>query len=173
LVESFLNTVDLETGIDDLDSPARFRGWLNAHRRLIATDAMTSADLDFARDLRDALRAEVRAHSGAESPAGAPNRARLDGLAAQVLLRVRVTPEGVWLQPAEDGVRGVLGEVLAAVVLAERDGTWRRLKICREDTCRLAFYDQSKNSSRCWCSMSACGNRSKTRAYRGRKRVEA
>jgi predicted RNA-binding Zn ribbon-like protein len=33
----------------------------------------------------------------------------------------------------------------------------------------VAFYDRSKNSSRTWCSMSSCGNRAKTRAYRGRR----
>jgi predicted RNA-binding Zn ribbon-like protein len=167
LVESFLNSVDLESGLDDLESPHRFKGWLTAHRRIAAGDTLTEADLDFARDLRDALRAQLRA---GEQNQESPDRVRLDALAAQVTLRVRVAPDGVWLQPAEGGVRGVLGEVLGAMVLAERDGTWHRLKICREDGCQLAFYDQSKNSSRTWCSMSACGNRNKTRAYRGRQR---
>jgi predicted RNA-binding Zn ribbon-like protein len=170
LVEAFLNSVDLESGLDDLDSPMRFKGWLTAHRKVAAADTMTQADLDFARDLRDALRSQLRAPDG-EQNQESPDRVRLDALAAQVTLRARVAPEGVWLQPAEDGVRGVLGEVLAAMVLAGRDGSWPRLKICREDSCQLAFYDQSKNSSRTWCSMSACGNRNKTRAYRGRQRT--
>ena len=46
------------------------------------------------------------------------------------------------------------------------DGTWRRLKACREDTCQWAFYDRSKNRSGTWCSMAVCGNRAKARAYR-------
>jgi predicted RNA-binding Zn ribbon-like protein len=75
----------------------------------------------------------------------------------------------VRLGPAAEGVAGVLGEVLAAVALADRDGTWRRLKLCREQTCQAVFYDRSKNGSRCWCSMEVCGNRNKTRAYRSRR----
>jgi len=57
-------------------------------------------------------------------------------------------------------------------VLADRDGSWRRVKICREDTCQWVFYDQSKNSAKQWCSMRVCGNRNKTRAYRARQRAD-
>jgi hypothetical protein len=64
----------------------------------------------------------------------------------------------------------MLGAVLGAMVLAEREGGWHRLKICREETCRRVFFDKSKNQSKTWCSMQACGNRSKTRTYRDRQR---
>jgi predicted RNA-binding Zn ribbon-like protein len=166
LVESFLNSIDLESGRDDLDSPVRFRGWLIANGHSAAADGVTAADLWFARELRDALRAEVREHGDAD-------HARLNALAAGVALRAAFTPDGLGVRPAENGVRGVLGEVLGAVVIADREGRWQRLKICRERHCQVAFYDRSKNSSRCWCSMSVCGNRNKTRAYRGRRRLEA
>jgi predicted RNA-binding Zn ribbon-like protein len=166
LVESFLNSIDLESGRDDLDSPVRFRGWLIANGHPAAADGLTAADLWFARELRDALRAEVREHADAD-------HARLNALAAEVALRADFTAAGLGVQPAENGVRGVLGEVLGAVVIADREGRWQRLKICRERHCQVAFYDRSKNSSRCWCSMSVCGNRNKTRAYRGRRRLEA
>jgi predicted RNA-binding Zn ribbon-like protein len=49
------------------------------------------------------------------------------------------------------------------------DGTWERLKACRN--CRWSFYDYSPNRSGTWCSMQLCGNRRKTRAYRKRKRA--
>jgi predicted RNA-binding Zn ribbon-like protein len=42
------------------------------------------------------------------------------------------------------------------------------MKICRAGGCQIAYYDRSKNASRCWCSMQVCGNRNKTRAYRRR-----
>lgn len=164
LVESFLNSVDLESGRDDLDSLVRFRGWLVANGHRATAQSLTTDDLLFARKVRDALRDEVRGH-------GDTDRARLNELVAQVALRACFTPAGLWFEPAQDGVHGVLGEVLGAAVLADRAGHWQRLKICREPSCQLAFYDRSKNSSRCWCSMSACGNRNKTRAYRGRRRM--
>jgi predicted RNA-binding Zn ribbon-like protein len=85
-------------------------------------------------------------------------------------LRARFTRGGVSLAPTAGGVPGLLAEIVAAMVLAERDGIWARLKICREDTCRWAYYDRSKNSSKCWCGAS-CGNRNKTRAYRQRRVV--
>jgi predicted RNA-binding Zn ribbon-like protein len=47
------------------------------------------------------------------------------------------------------------------------DGSWSRLKACRQ--CGWAFYDYSRNRSGSWCSMQLCGNRTKTRAYRRRQ----
>jgi predicted RNA-binding Zn ribbon-like protein len=162
LVESLLNSLDVESGQDDLDELPRFRRWLRDHRRGSAADAATEADLTLARDLRDALRDEL---------AGAADRARLNGLASGIGLVARFAPDGgVALVPADAGARGVLGEVLAAVVRAWHEGTWSRLKICSSAECRYVYYDRSKNGSRRWCSMEVCGNRSKTRAYRERVR---
>src|SRR5256885_5523159 len=46
---------------------------------------------------------------------------------------------------------------------AMTDGTWARLKACRNDQCQKAFYDTSKNRSGAWCSMAGCGSRLKDR----------
>jgi predicted RNA-binding Zn ribbon-like protein len=166
-VESFLNSVDVESGQDDLDTVTHFRRWLGDHHRKAAADAASQADLAFARELRTALRELLRHHDSDAPPAiGA---ARLDALAGRIPLRVRLAGGQVGLAPAAAGVPGVLGEVLGAIALADRGGTWRRLKLCRADTCQVVFYDRSKNGSRCWCSMEVCGNRSKIRAYRGRR----
>jgi predicted RNA-binding Zn ribbon-like protein len=160
LVESLLNSVDLESGQDDLEALPRFRRWLRDHGRGPAADTATEADLTLARGLRDALRDEV---------AGGGDRSRLDRLASGVGLAARFAPDGrIELAGTDAGVRGVLGEVLAAVVRAEHEGAWQRLKICSSAACRYVYYDRSKNGSRRWCSMRICGNRSKTRAYRDR-----
>ena len=73
------------------------------------------------------------------------------------------------LVPLAGGVDGVLGSVLAAAFDCMRDGSWSRLKACRN--CHWAFYDESRNRSAAWCSMQLCGNRLKTRAYRLRRRA--
>jgi predicted RNA-binding Zn ribbon-like protein len=171
LVESFLNSVDASTGRYELGSSAWFGTWLVVHQRM-APVTVSDDELALARDLRDALRAELRSHSAADptDPARRNALVRLDALAYHVPLRARVAADGAWLAPAGDGVLGVLGELLAAVVLADHDGSLRRLKICKSDVCQQAFYDWSKNGSRTWCSMQICGNRSKTKAYRGRRR---
>lgn len=187
LVESFLNSVDVESGQDDLDSVPRFRRWLRDHGRPAAAAQLTAADLELARELRAGLRHVVRAHGepdsggvhsgGADADGADPDGAdpggiaRVDALAGRVPLRARFAGGGVTLAPAAAGVAGVLGEVLGAVALADRGGAWRRLKLCRDGGCQQVFYDRSKNGSRCWCSMEVCGNRSKTRAYRTRRRT--
>jgi predicted RNA-binding Zn ribbon-like protein len=58
--------------------------------------------------------------------------------------------------------------VLAIVAEAMAEGTWSRLKACREHSCEWAFYDRSRNRSGVWCSMEGCGNRAKARAFRER-----
>jgi predicted RNA-binding Zn ribbon-like protein len=167
LVKSFASSVDAETGQDDLDSPAQFGRWLAAHGFPIEREP-TAAELAFAAGLRDALRAELRTHHGDEP---GDVRARLNSYASRVPLRAGFGAGPATLVPAGEGIEAMLGEVVAAMVLAERDGSWPRVKICREDTCQVVFFDQSKNQSKTWCSMGVCGNRNKTRSYRSRQRV--
>jgi predicted RNA-binding Zn ribbon-like protein len=42
---------------------------------------------------------------------------------------------------------------VAIVVGAMQDGTWSRLKPCRNHGCRWLFYDHSTNRSGTWCTM--------------------
>ncbi|MEZ5426476.1 MAG: CGNR zinc finger domain-containing protein [Pyrinomonadaceae bacterium] len=44
------------------------------------------------------------------------------------------------------------------------------LKVCESEDCVLYFYDTTKNHSRRWCSMAACGNRAKANAFYRRKK---
>ncbi len=171
VVESFANSVDVETGADDFDSTARFGAWLAAHGFPGAEPS--AAELELARGVREALRAELTAHHPGADATDAPDaRTRLDALAARIPLRAGFGASPATVRPAADGALGLLGAVLAAVVLAERDGTWHRLKLCPADDCRWVYYDRSRNTSKAWCSMDGCGNRAKTRAYRGRRSSE-
>ncbi|BCJ32910.1 hypothetical protein Athai_04130 [Actinocatenispora thailandica] len=166
LVESFLNSIDVESGLDDLRDLATFRRWLADHDRPAPAD---EADLDLARRLRAELRAETATHHDPPEQAGHRSRDALDALSVRIPLAVRFAPDGAAVPaPAGTGVTAVLGEVLAAVALAAHDGSWRRMKICPADDCRWVYYDASRNSSRRWCSMRVCGNRNKTRTYRQR-----
>lgn len=45
-----------------------------------------------------------------------------------------------------------------------------RIRKCANPVCPLRFYDISKAGARRWCSMTTCGNRSKTRNHYARKR---
>ncbi len=96
----------------------------------------------------------------------------LSALAAYAPLSVRFQRDGqASLEPAISGVDGALARLLAAVPLAQADGSWRRLKICRNDACGRAFFDTSKNHSGAWCDLGKCGNRLNARASRARRRL--
>ncbi|MDP9864303.1 MULTISPECIES: CGNR zinc finger domain-containing protein [Streptosporangium] len=45
-----------------------------------------------------------------------------------------------------------------------------RIRKCSNPACVLWFYDTSKNGSRRWCSMEACGNRAKSNRFQKRHR---
>jgi predicted RNA-binding Zn ribbon-like protein len=47
------------------------------------------------------------------------------------------------------------------------------VKKCENPACVLYFYDGTKNHSRRWCSMKACGNRTKVAAFYQRRRQDA
>ena len=69
---------------------------------------------------------------------------------------------------------GPAGELLAAVIGAIGEGSWRRLKACPD--CHWVFYDNTRNGSKRWCLMyaggpdgRACGTIAKVRRYRDRQ----
>jgi predicted RNA-binding Zn ribbon-like protein len=121
--------------------------------------------------LRGLLLANNRGAAGAEI--GEETGALLNDLATTARLRVRFGPDGrPKLEPtADEGdpADRIAARLLAEVVRAEAEGKWRRLKACRNEGCRWAFYDASKNRSGAWCDMDVCGARHKMRAYRERK----
>jgi predicted RNA-binding Zn ribbon-like protein len=172
LVVAFLNTLDLEAATDELADVAAFTSFLARHGLADAggPGGATPGDLDQARALRAALRAAVMAHhEGAQRGTGAPDADQLDRISSELPLVVTFEGDGEpRLVPVHRGARGALSQLLALVVSARAAGDWARVKICPDDTCLWAFYDQSRNRSRRWCSMDVCGNRTKTRAYRSR-----
>jgi predicted RNA-binding Zn ribbon-like protein len=167
VVREFVNTWDEEDREESLGSPDALAGWLREHGLLDAGAHATPADVRHARDLREALRALLRANHG--DPLDTDAVATVDAAARRARLEVRFDPTGAAsTAPGAGGVDGALGAILARVAEAQRDGTWPRLKVCSADTCQWAFYDTSRNRSGVWCDMAVCGNRQKVKAYRRR-----
>jgi predicted RNA-binding Zn ribbon-like protein len=171
LVRAFVNTLDVEDGSDELSDSRALERWLRDHG-LLQSGGATRTDVAAARRVREALRALMAANNGVsvrkEAAVALNEAARRAGLGA------RFEPNGTArLEPAARGVDGALGRLLAIVAAAMGDGSWTRLKACRAESCRWAFYDHARNRSRHWCSMAVCGNRTKARAYRARARGTA
>lgn len=168
VVQAFVNTIDLEQQRDDLRSPERLRVWLAEHDLFRGAVPVSDADLRRGLEVREAMRAMLEANNGA--PLDGSAAVTLNRVAGEVCLHVHIDRHGrAHLEPAAMGVDGALGRLLVAMYGAQADGTWQRLKVCRDDTCRWAFYDTSKNRSGAWCSMAVCGSRAKSRAYRQRR----
>lgn len=174
-VRAFVNTLDIDDGIELLTGPAELAAWLadaglangESAREMRATAA--AADVRRAIELREALRAHLLAHH--DQPPDARAAATLDAAARRARLTVRFTGgDETALEPEAGGVDGALGRLLAIVARAIEDGTWQRLKACPADDCQWAFYDASRNRSAVWCDMRVCGNRAKVRGFRERTR---
>ena len=164
VVQELVNSVDVEHGVEWLGTPAELQAWL-AERQLDGRRRPTSAEVRHALELRETLRELLIANN--EQRTAPEAAASLERAARRARLTLDYDEHGhLELVPQTPGVDGALGRILAVVYEAMAEGTWHRLKACRQ--CSWAYYDYSKNRSATWCSMAICGNRTKTRAYRRR-----
>ncbi|MFJ3924012.1 CGNR zinc finger domain-containing protein [Streptomyces sp. NPDC090022] len=103
-------------------------------------------------------------------PADAGALALLDGVLEHGRIRLTVGADGqgeraeftdrTW-GPAWTAVREHLGLLAAGP---------DRIRRCASERCVLHFYDTSRNGTRRWCSMAACGNRAKASRHYARTR---
>ncbi|MFH9826653.1 CGNR zinc finger domain-containing protein [Streptomyces bobili] len=135
--------------------------------------------------------------SGSEAPAievDEPGLVRLQQLRASLQMAVAGEVRDAPVRPAPKGVSGTLDvriDAEGALSLAPRGkdaswvvaaslneianaqllGTWRRLKMCRNWNCSVAFYDGTNNNNGVWHDVRICGNAVNLRASRQRRAV--
>jgi predicted RNA-binding Zn ribbon-like protein len=173
LVEDFVNTSEID-GVqrDELLVTARDLGtWLEERGLLEPGVQLDEGDRARAIELREDLRALLLANNDETLDDAALDRVNSVARRAPVCVQFAGPNDGE-LQPATTGLDGAFARILAIVQQAMVEGTWARLKACRNDECMWVFYDTSKNHSATWCSMRACGNRMKARAYRRRRAAD-
>jgi predicted RNA-binding Zn ribbon-like protein len=173
LVQAFVNTVDIENGIEELTDAEALGNVLIRIGALPRRSApLAEADLERALEVREALRRLLLVNAGAEPDPEALATLERASVAAIYSIRFeRDTP--ATLLPRAGGLDGAIGRILAVVFASIADGTWPRLKACPRDVCGWIFYDRSRNLSSRWCSMAVCGNRTKVKRYRGKTATAA
>lgn len=170
VVRAFVNTREIDEGLDHISDPDHVAEWLVQHGLLEESVTVRPADVRRVTRFREALRELLLSNNDGHSMPIDAGRV-LNDVAARARLRLRMDAGGhARLEAEGKTVDAALGRLLVIVYRAMENDTWSRLKACREDTCRWAFYDNSKNRSGHWCSMEVCGARHKARQYRQRRK---
>jgi predicted RNA-binding Zn ribbon-like protein len=149
-----------------LDAPASAQAWLDAVLEewrarhpgdVVAPIPLTRATVEAIKQLRAAVRDLFDGSPVPTEALSAPLRVSLNAG------RFELSPQGTgpaWLRSA----------VGAELLLAQEHDLLRRLKLCRNEVCLVAFYDRSKSNTRVWHDMARCGTPQHVREYRRRLR---
>jgi len=165
LLLQFLWTRD-ET--DLIGTPALLKEWLVGLDLLDPAESVTEEDVRLARHLRAATRGLCAVNSG--EPLDPRSAETIEALNARAPLQVTVQSNGsLGVVPGGSGVPRALAALLSIGYRASLAGEFSRFKACKG--CGWAFYDETKNASKKWCDMGACGTRSKMKTYRERKKA--
>ena len=169
-VQAFANTFSSFEDEEELLSDAgSTRDWLLVSDLAIPSVTVGEEERQRLVTFRQLVRALIDANMSGEQDRDA--NAELARLVADHPVPVTAGLDGrvgLDLEPVES-VDALIAQMIGIVLRAQIDGSWERLKICLDDTCRWAFFDASKNRRGHWCSMEVCGNRVKNRAYRARQ----
>ena len=167
LVRDFVNTFDLETSVDRISTPEALAEWYSEEGLVDDLVEPTRQEHTDALAVREAIRQLLLAHNGCEDDTAAAG-ATLETAGRKTRVGLRFVGGKPELAPEGEGAAAALGQIVAAVAELATTPEWPRLKACRDDHCRVAFYDKSRNRSRAWCSMEVCGNREKARTFRAK-----
>jgi predicted RNA-binding Zn ribbon-like protein len=159
----FVNTNEPQISQDRLRDPDQTRDWLAAH----GLEAGNLSHDDWAATLafREGVRAAAAANNGydLDPDAVAAMHQAIDRLGFTVQATADAGLEVAATTPAGRALAPLAGALMAA----QADRSWTRVKACARDTCRWLFYDTTRNRSRTWCTSTTCGSREKAkRAYR-------
>ncbi|SDI13575.1 CGNR zinc finger domain-containing protein [Actinokineospora alba] len=139
-------------------------------------DTLSERDLAVLRRARAGLLESLCSRDfGTGGSAGGGDGDALAGLAnLEVAVEAGFGLDGiVHFKPKGRGWRMLLGPVALEMRRAQDAGVWARLKTCKNERCRGAFYDRSRNNSGVWHDVRTCGNVANLRASRERRRQAA
>jgi len=143
----------------------RLRRWAEAH------PAAAKRVLDEGKEVREAMAAIFQALvDGKALPPGSVRQLEEAYRAASTARALRPSDVGVawvWREASPEPHRPIWAAALdAAQILTSPESA--RVRQCGDAECGWFFLDTSRNRTRRWCSMKACGNRNKARRFYSR-----
>jgi predicted RNA-binding Zn ribbon-like protein len=152
-----------------LGQPGDLARWLIAAGLTATRLKVTAAELQQARDLREALyRLALSRVQGTAFPE--PDRALLNRAAAGSTPAPRLERNGVSWEQAN--VQALLSAIARAAIELFGGPLGDRIRQCAGEHCAILFVDTSRSGHRKWCSMAGCGNKAKVAGFRERNRQE-
>ncbi len=171
LVQELLNTRAVNDAPDLLQDLATAQPWAAdaasrwAERKgqLPPGMALTVRDLSRLRSLRGRLRASLSAGTDGEVNPRPTTAATVQLSLGPAVTAVPVGRGSAWFASA----------ALLECFLAQGSGAWTRLKTCGKESCRVAFFDRTRNNNAVWHDFRYCGNAINLRASRARRKAAA
>ena len=151
-------------GHDEFADLAAVRAWWLGLGQPAGGGSADPGAVAMLRTLRAVIRALALRNNGIDTDVDAT---ALDALTLRLDLGGR---PGLRADRGDGLVRDIGAATVTALLRASARPSWPRLKACRGEDCRWVFVDGSRNRSRRWCDMAACGNRAKSTAFRARRR---
>ncbi|TVX88099.1 CGNR zinc finger domain-containing protein [Paenibacillus agilis] len=173
LIAAFFNTYDRrlrfegDIGVEHLQHPQHLYTWLLEHQLITKQDEVTEQVLERALELRSEARKMIvnNEFDHAEHEWKAMNE-----LLSQFAFRIHFNDELAQLYPLHhDGMNGV-AKLIVLIFELKRKQMWHRIRVCSAPDCQWVFVDHSRPGTGRWCTMKACGNRAKNKAYRDRNK---
>jgi len=184
----FVNTVSARSGKEQREYLTAYREWVawSQHAGLLTADQAqrllhsaarcpdrAAATLERAIAVRETLYRALAAVANDREPEGG-DLAALNQVLHEALSRREIGRSAggfVWHWVVEpDELERVLWPVIYSAGELLTSADLGRVQQCARDGCDWLFVDTSKNRSRRWCSMDACGSRVKARRYYRRKK---
>jgi predicted RNA-binding Zn ribbon-like protein len=147
--------------------PSELSSWLAECPLAVPDASATDADLVRGRALRWSIWHAVNAAVRGEPPAAHDAAVIEDAAAAPPLVP---TLAGGWRTPTAAAALSTIAR--DAIDLLSDPAQRARLRVCAAPDCPVPFYDDSRPGTRRWCEPGRCGDRTRQRAHRARRKEQ-
>ena len=149
-----------------LSCPEDLARWLVESGMLHEPPLVAEEELQAARSLREAINRLARPGVAAQTG----DRPELNRWAAKPPLAPQINDRGALVRVSEQPVQAALATIATDAIDLLTGPLAGRVRECDAPDCALLFLDSSRPGRRRWCAGEACGNRSRTKAYRQRQK---